>query len=407
MKIAALLCGIGISLVGHNERANAGAIKVSAGWSSTCAITGSGALYCWGAGYNGTNGDGTTSNRQVPTAVSSMSSGVTDVSVGANFACAVKSGGLYCWGTNSYGLGDGSTTVSTTPVAVSGMSSGVSRVAVGQYFACAIQSGNLYCWGDNSYGDLGLGTSGGSYSTPQAVSLGSGVTAQTVSISPDSFHACATGTYSTSQFAWCWGSNSYGQLGLGDTTDRHSPTYVPIAISGTLSGTVRNISVGCTHTCAIADNYTLCWGSNVNGELGDGNSPTNQTSPEQVFVTSVGPLSPYYDFADHLTNHSTAITRNSAPNAVADSWGDNSYGRLGNNSTTASSTYVRIHYPGWNVANYVTPDISSASVGGYHSCMIYYGKPYCWGWNFFGQTGTNDAGTDHHEPTPVAGSVSW
>ena len=71
--------------------------------------------------------------------------------------CAVADGGAWCWGQNDYGqLGDGTTTDRHTPVAVSGLASGVTALAAGKSHTCALTAaGGVQCWGNNFYGQLG------------------------------------------------------------------------------------------------------------------------------------------------------------------------------------------------------------------------------------------------------------
>src|SRR5256884_1268368 len=85
--------------------------SVSAGFEHTCGLTTAGVAYCWGQGYAGKLGDGTTSDRSSPVLVAG---GVRFVSLsaGGHHTCAVTAAGAaYCWGYNVYGqLGVGTTT---------------------------------------------------------------------------------------------------------------------------------------------------------------------------------------------------------------------------------------------------------------------------------------------------------
>jgi alpha-tubulin suppressor-like RCC1 family protein len=137
-----------------------GVVSVSAGDGYTCAVTGAGAVECWGADY-GPLGGVSYPRSLVPAEVAGLSSGVVAVSAGEGSACVVTTGGgARCWGSNNAGqLGDGSTTNRSVPVDVVGLSAGVRAVSAGGYFACAVTAaGAVQCWGLNVVGQLGDGT---------------------------------------------------------------------------------------------------------------------------------------------------------------------------------------------------------------------------------------------------------
>src|SRR5437879_3445421 len=104
-------------------------VRVRAGGFHTCGVTLSGAADCWGNNPYGQLGNGTTTNSDVPVAVSGGLA-FAAVSAGNTHTCGVTpSGAAYCWGDNLYGeLGNGATTTSDVPVAVSG---GLTFAAVG------------------------------------------------------------------------------------------------------------------------------------------------------------------------------------------------------------------------------------------------------------------------------------
>lgn len=125
-----------------------------------CALLSSGAVQCWGYNGNGQLGDGSNTNRLVPTAVSGLSSGVSSIAAGGNHTCArLSSGAVKCWGYNGWGqLGNGNTVDSNVPQTVSGLPS-AANVTCGFGHTCALTAGGtLYCWGYNRYGSVGDST---------------------------------------------------------------------------------------------------------------------------------------------------------------------------------------------------------------------------------------------------------
>ncbi len=137
-------------------------VQVDAGYSHTCAVTASGAAYCWGANYSGQLGDSTTESRSAPTPVhgSLQFAGVTS---GGYHSCGVTTTGVgYCWGSNFFGqLGDNTTVDKLAPTAVGGGGLTLSIASAGLFHTCALATAptaGMYCWGSNGGGELGDGT---------------------------------------------------------------------------------------------------------------------------------------------------------------------------------------------------------------------------------------------------------
>ena len=148
--------------------------------------------------------------------------------------------------------------------------------------------------------------------------------------------ACAI---SLSNRAYCWGSGSSGQLGNNSTTNSSIP--VAVNTTGVLAGkTIKQISAGSLYTCAIAsDNKAYCWGRGDLGQLGN-NSTTNSSIPVAVNTTGVLAGKTIKQISAG-TSHTCAI----ASDDKAYCWGSGSFGALGNNSAANSSVPVRVYAP--------------------------------------------------------------
>jgi alpha-tubulin suppressor-like RCC1 family protein len=250
-----------------------GVAAIAAGYDHTCALTRAGAVQCWGASPFGQLGDGSTTSKSTPQPVPGLASGVASISAGDYHTCALTTAGaVYCWGWNIYGqLGNGSTTNKSTPQAVTGMASGVAAMAAGYAHTCAVTTaGAAQCWGRNQFGQLGEGSTTNK-STPQPVTgLVSGVKA----IVPGFSYTCALTTAGAVQ---CWGANHFGQLGEGSTTNKSTPQPVTGLASGVAAIVGRSV-----HTCALTTAGAVqCWGRNHEGQLGEG-STTDQSTPQAV-----------------------------------------------------------------------------------------------------------------------------
>ncbi len=166
---------------------------VSSGLADTLALGSDGRIYGWGNNYYGNIGDGTTTDRPTPTAVA-LPAGVRAVSVavGDTHNLALGSDGrVYAWGDNTYGqLGDGTRTERHVPTAVA-LPKGVHAVSIaaGSYDSMAVGSdGRLYAWGNDRYGQLGDGSTT-ERDTPEALSLPTG--AKISSVSAGYYHCLA------------------------------------------------------------------------------------------------------------------------------------------------------------------------------------------------------------------------
>lgn len=285
----------------------------------------------------------------------------TSLAVGDRYVCGITGDGIaMCKGDNSFGrLGDGTTTSRAHPVAVDAPEDvRFTQLSAGPYHTCGLSStGDVYCWGSNSYGQIGDGSTTGRLS-PSVVSNPDGVTFKRIIVGDR--ETCAL---TAAGAAYCWGRNSNGQVGDGTFTDRAVPSRVlaPDDVA------FLELSAGGSHTCGLADTgQVYCWGYNDDGRLGDG---TQVDQPVPVAVRT-----PPNAYLAHVTVgrlHSCAMTGS----GKAWCWGANLNGELGDGTTTYRSTPTA-------VIAIDGVDFTSITAGESHTCALAAtGRAYCWGAN--------------------------
>jgi uncharacterized protein YjdB len=218
----------------NNSGISTGAISISSGYANSCALMSTGGVKCWGDNWTGQLGSGTWVNTSPAVDVKGLTSGVTAITSGIQFSCALLSGGsVKCWGANNYGqLGDGTTTNRNVPTPVVSLGTTIRSISGGLNHTCAITTGGAAkCWGYNALGSLGNGTFTDSLIPVNVVGLDSGVLSIEAS---KSFATCARVTGTSVK---CWGHSWAGNVGDGSTTDRSSPVNVVGLMSSSPSAT--------------------------------------------------------------------------------------------------------------------------------------------------------------------------
>jgi alpha-tubulin suppressor-like RCC1 family protein len=333
---------------------------VSAGGGHSCGLTTDGDAYCWG--YNGQGALGTgyySSSEPTPQLVIG---GHTFQSVSARgfHTCGITTDGdAYCWGYDWWGqLGRGwHVLFDPTPRLVSGGHT-FQTLSAGSYHTCGITTdGNAYCWGSNFYGKLGTGSTTNRNPSPQLVIGGHDF--QTIEAARD--HTCGL---TTDGKIYCWGRF------IGAT---------PLLVTG--GHTFQSVSAG-GHTCGVAtDGHAYCWGGNGYGQLGTGTvggvepNPVAVTGGHTFQILSAGWL------------HTCGVT--TGGNAYC--WGSSYHGQLG---SPPSSPYTE------PTPQLVTGGHTFRSVraGRWHSCGVTTANDaFCWGRNNYGQVGD---GTYTNQPSP-------
>jgi len=355
-------------------------VPLSAGYAHTCGLTADGTAYCWGSGRSGQLGWGDRGTIYPTSWLEEGSSGhpvsvsgglaFVALSAGTGHTCGLTAAGVaYCWGANLAGqLGDGTTVSRTAPVRVVG-GHGFVSVVTGDTHSCGLTaSSEVFCWGSASDGRLGDGTSSGTRPAPTRVVGGQ----EFVEITAGRYHTCGV---TVSAAVYCWGANSYGQLGDGTTASRTSP----VAVGGGLA--FRAVSAGAYHTCGITnDGAAYCWGSNGDGRLGDGTA-TTRTSPAAV----VGGLT------FQAISAGGAYTCGLATGGSMYCWGSNGRGQFGDGTMTGRSVPV---VAGGRLA------FRSVTTGDEHACGVTVaGTAVCWGSNAAGQVGDGS----WMAPSPIGG----
>lgn len=305
--------------------------QVVAGGAHTCALTSDGTAYCWGSNAAGQLADGSTTSRTQPAPITATDLKFTALDAGANHTCGAQSNGwAWCWGANQRGqLGDGSTTNRPVPSAVFGSAGGppFQLVVAGGFnigHTCGLTTtGAAYCWGDNERGQLGTGTSDvAAHPSPAPVS--GGLTFAMLSAGLGR-HTCG---FTSTGAAYCWGENTFGALGNGSATD--SP--VPMAVSGGLAFSQLKAGGFIGHTCGLTTSgIAYCWGENERGQVGDG-STVDRVTPSAV----TGGLA--FVSIDAGFRH----TCGRSSSGIVYCWGSNAAGQLGINSTTHSHAPAKV-----------------------------------------------------------------
>lgn len=251
---------------------------ISASRNTTCGLTISGQAYCWGENFLGMIGDGTWDDRAAPTLVVGNHL-FNQIVVGGQHVCALDlDGRVWCWGGNLSGeLGLGFTGTYQSPIwepyAADTPETFVRLTKANGAHQCALEAnGDAYCWGSNQNYQLGSpGISLADRTRPHLVPGGH----KWKEIVAGGAYTC--GIDGAGQL-WCWGSNLHGELGLGDTDTRSALTLVP-----TSGLTWDHLILGPTTACAVTTTGKLyCWGENVFGAVGDGTSGNNRLVPTEV-----------------------------------------------------------------------------------------------------------------------------
>ena len=346
------------------------AVAVSAGGEHTCAVHETGEISCWGDNWLGELGSGDAGNEfdsGVPVKVDGIADAVA-VSSGDWHTCAAhESGNVSCWGLNSSGqLGgalDWQSEFSAVPLSVSGMTDAVS-VSSGSSHTCALrEGGSVSCWGSNATGQLGTSPVDSFWSTaPLKIEGIDDATALTAGAG----HNCVT---RQSGGVFCWGANSYGQLGHGQDG---GVSYEKVQIAGIDDAT--EVSAATRYTCIThASGEVSCWGSNWRGE-----APGMADDAYSILPVKIDGIETAVDISGEIGVACAVLEE-----GEASCWGY---------YLTATGVYGDASFEPvkWGV----TSDIARLETGGSHACALHNdGTISCAGANWYGNTGNGEFGT--------------
>ena len=361
--------------------------QIASGGANTgsFAVKTDGTLWSWGTQPYGALGQGDTTARSSPVQVGSLTTW-SQVSANWRNAMAVKTDGTL-WslgGQNTDGeLGHGDTTNRSSPVQVGSLTDW-SRVSVGYNFVASVKTdGTMWTWGKNLSGALGLGDTT-SRSSP--VKVGSLTDWSTVMAG--TWFVIAQKTDGT---LWSWGQGSGGTHGLGDTANRSSPVQIgSLTTWGSVNFTAGNTGIAVPHV--IKNDKTLWgWGNEYKGTLGD-NAEVDRSSPTQI-----GGATDW--FATEGSDNAAVGIRKINNNAgyALWTWGRNNYGQLGQNNTTNTSSPIQLGtLNDWShIAVGSPPNVAAIKTDG---------TLWTWGNNTYGQLGQND--TVHRSSPAQIGNLS-
>ena len=330
--------------------------------------------------------------------------------------CKVLStGGVDCWGDNSYGeLGNG--TIGgpdgvggyDTPQAVTGITDAASIYNNDNYinddgYCALLSTGGVDCWGDNSFGELGNGTIGGpdganGYDTPQAVTGISNAVSLASDGSDDGYGDGYCAVLSTGAVD-CWGTNERGQLGIGaidgpDGNEGYDTPQVVVGLTGavSISGAGGDDSTGDGYCALLSSGGVDCWGDNLSDTVGNGMSG----GPDGVGG---------YDSPQAVSGLTTAVSLSTddssycavLSNGGVDCWGNDYEGSLGGgvlgNGATGNADSPQ-------AVSGITDAVSVSSDHDWGYCAVLStGGVDCWGDNEFGQLGNGTIGGPGGEQT--------
>ena len=360
-------------------------LTLGVGGRHACRLTDDGRALCWGRADAGQLGIEFTPLRSTVVPVASGSTRFSSIAAGGLHTCALTTEGeAWCWGENSVGqAGFPAEMNQACGEFIHGWQCVPSphrletalrfdALEAGGANTCGFaRDGVIYCWGSNAAGQLAAPTTGTCDDTPCShtpVALPSEPRLRTLALGAAA-HLCGLTAEGT---AYCWGSNSSGQLGFGATGGtHHDPTAV-------LSGLrFKAIAVGGEHTCALAtDGKPWCWGRDI---LPPGEGGVSLSSIPAAIEDSPA-------FAELISGTWAACGRSAAGGVSC--WGINAFGEMG---IAPAGLSVRFDTP-----QQMTGDPRWTTIAGSWATFCGLdgaGSTWCWGHGADGELGDSQDGS--------------
>ncbi len=363
--------------------------NVTVGGYHVCAINATGIPRCWGRNDFGQLGNGTQVNASTPAAVSGGLM-IASIAAGGSHSCGIlivagQFTNFYCWGNGLNGrLGSGGTTGSLTPRVIPPVFVQTGAFA-GEDHTCSWAGFLLKCWGANARGQIGDATTIDRLSPVSPLSPPTTI----VAYSPGSHFTCAvqgSGTLGIGPGpAYCWGQNTFGQLGDGTTIDR----YLPVTVVGGVA--FKEVRAGGSHACGLTGNgVAYCWGLNDHGQLGTGDFVT-RSAPALVSTTQ--------RFSSITAGGSYSCGIATTSNRIY-CWGDGTSGALGVGDVLDHSVPTVV------IGTFVYK-IVRAGLHATTCAVTTIDRIYCWGSTEFGQTGLGVSGPGVFSTAPSNPVAAW
>jgi alpha-tubulin suppressor-like RCC1 family protein len=245
--------------------------RIFGGETHMCGITSGNQLKCWGSNSFGEVGDGKIITVKSPLSIDNGTN-YQDLSLGEYYSCGINSyGRVKCWGRNLEGqLGRGESSILKTPT-LSISENKFKKISIGSFYSCGIDiNSKVLCWGMNSHGEVGYGNYD-MFSYPKQINDISSY----YTVSANQSNTCGLTLGKTIK---CWGFNGLNDMTFGGSSP--ASTLLPLKIFE--NQFFKDLSTGDMHRCALNDNgQVFCWGDNSYGQIG--NSNTNyQSSPVAI-----------------------------------------------------------------------------------------------------------------------------